>query len=127
MSKPLPKNERISIYRKRNVKWRNSNGEGTFLEKHYLNSKGQKFWASVRQVVAQQNVTQDATYDSNTFLVTINKKDLPEGVYYVEWKKMVMKVMQIDIYDGKSDVKLTCQHIDSDSSSYSRITYGGSL
>lgn len=112
-----PKNEAVTCYRPKTVNWRNESHEGTYQERIYLHPRGAILWAYVRQIVADSSVQNDAVDPIQRFLVVVNQR--PELEYRIgdcfNWKGKTLKVISApDIYDGKGDVKLTCECVETD-------------
>jgi len=116
----------IKIYRAKSVNWRNEDSSGTYFEKNYLFPKGMFLWGYVRQIVADSTFQSDVVFPSDRFLVVVNRRT--DGIDYkigdyIEWKDKTLKVIAVDLYEDKGDIKLTCQLVVSDSSISSRVTY----
>lgn len=109
------KDRQIKLYYGKTITWRNGHGTGTYLEKKYVHPKDAFLKAYVRQSVANNQENSDAVIIADRYLVVINYRELPRGQYYIEWKNKVLKVLNIDEYEGRNvELKLECQVIDVD-------------
>lgn len=109
------KDRQIKLYYAKNVTWKNAHAYGTYQEKKYVHPKDESLRAYVRQIVANNQENSDAVIIADRYLVVINYRDLPRGQYYVEWKNKVLKVLNIDEFEGRNlELKLECQVIDTD-------------
>lgn len=114
------KDRQIKLYYAKQCVWKNGHSHGTYLEKKYLHPKWEFIRAYVRQIVANNQENNDAIINADRYLVVINYRNLPRGQYYIEWKDKVLKVINIDEYEGRNiELKLECQVIDIDSTAYS--------
>lgn len=124
MSYAYPQKDRlVKIYFQKPVKWVNKYGSGTFYEKRYVHPKDEHLRAYVRQIVAENKISDEATYPADRFLVVINWRDLPKGQYYIEWGNKTLKVLNKDEYEGRrEEIKFETQEVDADVTIYKRTT-----